>query len=431
MMMRANETDAVLPDLLPPEPLAGRHLLLGVTGGVAAYKAAQLVRDLQRAGATVQVVMTEAATKFVGPATFQALSGRPVFTDAFDTRVPDGMSHIELARQADAILIAPASADFLAKLTHGLCDDLLSTLCVARDVPLLVAPAMNRQMWQNPATQRNARQLRFDGISILGPDSGEQACGEVGAGRMLEPEALVEELSAFFTPKRLQGKRILMTAGPTYEAIDPVRGITNLSSGKMGYALARACRHAGAVVTLVSGPVQLPAPAGVRLIPVRSAEEMLTAVTAELDLAAHSIRIDCFIGVAAVADWSPVQVSPEKIKKQPGPGNDAASAPPSLALKENADILATVARRPDAPFCVGFAAESHDLLDNATAKRLRKGVPLLVANEAPAAFHQDQNRLVLIDANGSHPLPAGDKHALSRALVGELAWRIPAATPLR
>lgn len=430
-MMRANETDAVLPELLPLEPLAGRHLLLGVTGGVAAYKSAQLVRDLQRAGASVQVVMTEAATRFVGTPTFQALSGHPVYTDAFDARPDDGMAHIELARKADAILIAPASADFLAKLAHGLCDDLLSTLCVARDVPLLVAPAMNRQMWQNPATQRNIRQLRLDGVSILGPDSGEQACGEVGAGRMLEPEDLIEELNTFFTPKRLQGKRILMTAGPTYEAIDPVRGITNLSSGKMGYALARACRQAGAVVTLVSGPVQIPPPAGVRVIPVRSATEMLNAVTAELDLAAHSIRIDCFIGVAAVADWSPVEVATQKIKKQAGTDHDTPATPPALALKENADILATVARRPDAPFCVGFAAESHDLLENAAAKRARKGVPLLVANLAPAAFHQDHNKLVLLDANGSHSLPAGDKHALSRALVSELALRMAVATPLR
>ena len=255
----------------PPAPLAGRRLVLGVTGGVAAYKAAQLVRDLGRAGAQVQVVMTEAATRFVGAVTFQALSGNPVYTDAFDARIDDNMPHIELSRQADAILVAPATADFIAKLAHGHCDDLLSTLCVARDIPLLVAPAMNRQMWQNPATQRNINQLRADGIGVLGPDAGEQACGEVGAGRMLEPLDLIEELNAFFTPKRLQGKRILLTAGPTYEAIDPVRGITNQSSGKMGYALAQACRRAGASVTLVSGPTRLPRPAGVRFIGVQSA----------------------------------------------------------------------------------------------------------------------------------------------------------------
>ena len=276
---------------LPPAPLAGRRLVLGVTGGVAAYKAAQLVRDLGRAGAQVQVVMTEAATRFVGAVTFQALSGNPVYTDAFDARIDDNMPHIELSRQADAILVAPATADFIAKLAHGHCDDLLSTLCVARDIPLLVAPAMNRQMWQNPATQRNINQLRADGIGVLGPDAGEQACGEVGAGRMLEPLDLIEELNAFFTPKRLQGKRILLTAGPTYEAIDPVRGITNQSSGKMGYALAQACRRAGASVTLVSGPTQLPRPAGVRFIGVQSARQMLDAVTAELDLAASTISM--------------------------------------------------------------------------------------------------------------------------------------------
>lgn len=417
-------------DALPPAPLVGRRLLLGVTGGVAAYKSAQLVRDLQRAGASVQVAMTEAATRFVGPTTFQALSGRPVFTDAFDDRVYDGMPHIELSRQADAILIAPASADFLAKLAHGLCNDLLSTLCLARDVPLLAAPAMNRQMWQNPATQRNIHQLRADGVTLLGPDSGDQACGEVGAGRMLEPEDLVEELTAFFTPKLLQGKRILMTAGPTYEAIDPVRGITNLSSGKMGYALARACRQAGAVVTLVSGPTQLPPPSGVRVIPVRSAEEMLHTVTTELDLAALSISIDCFISVAAVADWRPVEVSERKIKKadehrgtDPEDGNGT-SPVPSIAFTENTDILATVARRRHAPYCVGFAAESHDLVRHATAKRIRKGVPLIVANLAPAAFHQDDNELLLVDEHGSHPLPRGSKDALARRLASELAWRL-------
>ena len=300
---------------LPPAPLAGRRLVLGVTGGVAAYKAAQLVRDLGRAGAQVQVVMTEAATRFVGAVTFQALSGNPVYTDAFDARIDDNMPHIELSRQADAILVAPATADFIAKLAHGHCDDLLSTLCLARDIPLLVAPAMNRQMWQNPATQRNINQLRADGIGVLGPDAGEQACGEVGAGRMLEPLDLIEELNAFFTPKLLQGKRILLTAGPTYEAIDPVRGITNQSSGKMGYALAQACRRAGASVTLVSGPTQLPRPAGVRFIGVQSARQMLDAVTAELDLAASTISIDCFIAVAAVADWRPAQEATQKIKK--------------------------------------------------------------------------------------------------------------------
>lgn len=426
--MSTSHPDPAAPssDSLPPAPLQGRRLLLGVTGGVAAYKSAQLVRDLQRAGASVQVVMTEAATRFVGPPTFQALSGRPVFTDAFDDRVYDGMPHIELSRQADAILIAPASADFLAKLAHGHCDDLLSTLCLARDIPLLVAPAMNRQMWQNPATQRNARQLREDGIILLGPDAGEQACGEVGAGRMLEPEDLVEELTAFFTPKRLQGKRILMTAGPTYEAIDPVRGITNLSSGKMGHALARACRQAGAVVTLVSGPTQLPPPSGVRVLPVRSADEMLHTVNRELDLAALSISIDCFISVAAVADWRPATVSEHKIKKVAASSTAEAEPLPAITLVENTDILAAVARRRQAPYCVGFAAESHDLEQHAIAKRIRKGVPLIIANLAPAAFHQDDNELLLVDEHGVHPLPRGSKDALARQLAIELAQRLSA-----
>ena len=407
---------------LPPPPLAGRHLVLGVTGGVAAYKAAQLVRDLQRAGASVQVVMTEAATHFVGTATFQALSGRPVFTGAFDTRIDDGMAHIELSRNADAIVIAPASADFLAKVTHGLCDDLLSTLCLARDVPLLVAPAMNRQMWQNAATQRNINQLRADGVQVLGPDAGEQACGEVGAGRMLEPAVLVEELSDFFTPKALQGKRILMTAGPTYEAIDPVRGITNLSSGKMGYALAQACRQAGALVTLVSGPTALPRPYGVRFLPVQSAQQMLDTVMAELDMAASTISIDCFIGVAAVADWRPLQVASQKIKKERVLAQDDMT----LALTQNPDILASVARRPDAPYCVGFAAESEDLVHHATEKRARKGVPLLVGNLGPATFGQDDNTLLLVDEHGTRTLPAGSKTALARWLAQELGRRLPA-----
>ena len=393
-----------------------------MTGGVAAYKAAQLVRDLQRAGASVQVVMTGAATHFVGTATFQALSGKPVFTGAFDTRIDDGMAHIELSRNADAIVIAPASADFLAKVTHGLCDDLLSTLCLARDVPLLVAPAMNRQMWQNAATQRNINQLRADGVQVLGPDAGEQACGEVGAGRMLEPAVLVEELSDFFTPKALQGKRILMTAGPTYEAIDPVRGITNLSSGKMGYALAQACRQAGALVTLVSGPTALPRPYGVRFLPVQSAQQMLDTVMAELDMAASTISIDCFIGVAAVADWRPLQVASQKIKKERGLAQDDMT----LALTQNPDILASVARRPDAPYCVGFAAESEDLVHHATEKRARKGVPLLVGNLGPATFGQDDNTLILVDEHGTRTLPAGSKTALARWLAQELGRRLPA-----
>ncbi len=462
---------------LPAPPLAGRKLALGVTGGIAAYKAAQLVRDLRRAGADVQVVMTRAATTFVGPTTFQALSGHPVHTDTFDERLADGMAHIDLGRQVDAILVAPATADFLAKLSHGLCDDLLSTLCAARDVPLLVAPAMNRQMWTNPANQRNIAQLRADGIQILGPGAGEQACGEIGDGRMLEPLELVEALTEFFTPKSLAGRHVLMTAGPTYEAIDPVRGITNLSSGKMGYALARACRHAGAEVTLVSGPTALPPPAGVHLVRVQSAAQMLAAVETALN-AATPRRVDCFVAVAAVADWRPAEVSTQKLKKHPsqaGPAQagaaapataaaDAASAPgatpaathsatasnaastgvpsaaaahaqapqsaaelPTIRMTENTDILAAVARRPDAPYCVGFAAESHDLIRHATEKRLRKGIPLLIANQAPAAFHGDDNEVILIDKHGAHPLPRGSKTALAQRLADEIGQRLATA----
>ncbi|MDO4904649.1 MAG: bifunctional phosphopantothenoylcysteine decarboxylase/phosphopantothenate--cysteine ligase CoaBC [Lautropia sp.] len=411
---------------LPTDPLAGRKLALGVTGGIAAYKSAQLVRDLRRAGADVQVVMTRAATTFVGPTTFQALSGHPVHTDTFDTRLADGMAHIDLGRQVDAILVAPATADFLAKLAHGLCDDLLSTMCAARDVPLLVAPAMNRQMWTNPANQRNIAQLRTDGVMILGPGAGEQACGEIGDGRMLEPLELVEALIEYFTPKSLRGRHVLLTAGPTYEAIDPVRGITNLSSGKMGYALARACRHAGARVTLVSGPTALPTPTGVRFVPIQSAAQMLAAVDETLDAGG----VDCFIAVAAVADWRPAAVSDRKIKKHRSKDASAdasgtgAADPPAIPLTENTDILASVARRPDAPYCVGFAAESHDLIRHATEKRLRKGIPLLVANQAPAAFHGDDNELVLIDEHGAHPLPRGSKTALARQLADEIGQRL-------
>ena len=401
------------------EPLAGRRLVLGVSGGVAAYKAAQLVRDLQRAGASVQVVMTDAATRFVGTPTFQALSGNPVFTDAWDRRIDDGMAHIELSRGSDAIVIAPATADLLAKLAHGLCDDLLSTLCVARAVPLLVAPAMNRQMWSHPATQRNVAQLKADGVGILGPASGDQACGEVGDGRMLEPLEIVEELCAYFAPKLLFGKRLLITAGPTFEPIDPVRGITNLSSGKMGYALARACRLAGAQVTLVSGPTALEAPAGVKRIPVQSARQMAAAVDAELDLAASSIRIDCFIGVAAVADWRVADPSASKIKKTGG-------SQPALELVENPDILASVARRPGAPYCVGFAAESDDLIRHATEKRLRKGVPLLVANLGPPTFGRDDNELVLIDEIGVRSIGRASKTVLAGRLAAEIASRLDA-----
>jgi len=392
--------------------LAGKHLVLGLTGGIACYKAAELTRLLIKAGATVQVVMTEGATHFITPVTMQALSGRPVYTDQWDPRMANNMAHIDLSREADAIVIAPASTDFIAKLAHGMADDLLSTLCVARDIPLLVVPAMNRQMWQNPATQRNAVQLRADGISVLGPDSGEQACGEVGDGRMLEPAAVYAAICAFFQPKPLAGKHVLVTAGPTFEPLDPVRGLTNRSSGKMGYALARAAFEAGARVTLISGPTALDTPWGVARTDVQTAQQMYDAVMAQVTEA------DIFIAVAAVSDWRVAQVSTEKIKKAAG------QAAPVLQFVENPDILASVAQRPDAPFCVGFAAESTDLERHAQEKRLRKNIPLLVGNLGPATFGSDQNQVILCDAQGVTHLPRADKQALAHTLIAEIAQRV-------
>jgi len=397
--------------------LANRHILLGVTGGVAAFKAAEYARELQRRGATVQVVMTAAATRFVGPVTFQALTGRPVFTDQWDASIPNNMAHIELSRAADAVVIAPASADFIAKLAHGLADDLLATLCLARNCPLLVAPAMNREMWASPATQRNVAQLAHDGVVLLGPESGDQACGEVGMGRMLEAQDLVEETIAFFTPRTLASRRILVTAGPTFEPIDPVRGITNLSSGKMGFAIARACRHAGAEVTLVAGPTALPTPRGITRVDVTTARQMYDAVIGALEFAPHT---DAFVSVAAVADWRVANPSASKIKKTEG------GAAPQLAFEPNPDILATVAARPDAPYCVGFAAESEDLERNGQEKRVRKGVPLLVANIGHATFGRDDNELLLIDEQGMRPLARASKDALAAQLAAELGSRLTA-----
>jgi len=393
-----------------PSPLT-RHIVLGVTGGVAAYKSAELVRLLTQGGFTVQVVMTEAATRFVTAATFQALSGRPVFADLWDQRVANGMAHIDLSREAAAILVAPASADFIAKLVHGHADDLLSTLCLARDCPLLVAPAMNRQMWENAATRRNAAQLAADGITVLGPDAGDQACGEVGMGRMLEPEQLHAALVAFFQPKRLTGKRVLLTAGPTQEAIDPVRVITNLSSGKMGYALALACLEAGASVTLVSGPTSLPTPDGATRVDVTSAAQMLEAV--ERNVA----NCDVYIGVAAVADYTVANPSASKHKK--------GDTPLAVQFAPTVDILARVAARPRPPFCVGFAAESENVDDNAEAKRKRKNVPLVVANRAQDALGSDNNAVTLIDAAGRHPLPPGPKLDVARDIVAHIAKMLP------
>ena len=387
------------------EPKAKR-VLLGVTGGIAAYKAAELTRLFVKAGIEVQVAMTEAATHFVTPTTFQALSGKPVFTDQWDDSVNNSMAHIELTRSADVVLVAPASADFLAKLANGLADDLLSTLCLARDCPLLVAPAMNLQMWQNPATRRNVAQLVQDGVAILGPDSGDQACGEVGDGRMLEATALFDTVQAFFAPKTLAGKRVIVTAGPTFEAIDTVRGITNSSSGKMGYAVAQAAWEAGAEVILVSGSTSLAAPAGIARVNVVSAGDMLAAVEKVLPGA------DIFIGVAAVADYTPMQPSTRKMKK--------ADAPLTLELKPTVDILARVAALPNAPFCVGFAAESENLLDYAETKRKKKNIPLIAANLVQHTMGQDDNDLVLIDDAGQHPLLRGPKITQARALIAHI-----------
>lgn len=388
--------------------LQGKRIVLGVTGGIAAYKAAELVRLLGKQGAEVQVAMTEGATHFVTATTFQALSGKQVYLDQWDARMPNAMAHIDLSRQADLILVAPASADFMARIAGGMADDLLATMVLARTCPMLLAPAMNRQMWENPATQRNVATLLGDGIRIIGPACGEQACGEVGAGRMLEPEEILEEVIAFFTPKVLAGKKVLMTAGPTFEAIDPVRGITNLSSGRMGYALARAARHAGAEVTLVSGPVALSVPPGVCRVPVRSALEMHAAVMQGVGQA------DVFIGVAAVADYRVANAAEHKLKKDHG-------GMPAIELVENPDILADVASLPAAPFCVGFAAESQNLEAYAQAKRQKKKVPLIAGNLIQDGFGGDDNRLVLFDDQGSHPLAPASKSVLARQLIEHIA----------
>jgi phosphopantothenoylcysteine decarboxylase/phosphopantothenate--cysteine ligase len=403
------------------QDLKHKHIVVGLSGGVACYKTAEFVRELGRAGATVQVVMTESAMQFITPVTMQALTGRAVATSQWDASQPNNMAHINLSRDADAVVVAPASADFMAKLAQGRADDLLSLLCLARPVstcPLLVAPAMNREMWAHPATQRNVAQLRADGATVLGPGAGDQACGEVGDGRMLEAEELRDELIAFFQPKLLIGRTLLVTAGPTFEAIDPVRGITNHSSGKMGFAIARAAAEAGAQVTLVAGPVHLPTPRGVRRIDVHSAQQMLDAVLPLAPL--HQV----FVATAAVADWRPASTTAQKIKK------DGSGQPPMLQLTENPDILATVARLPLAqrPWCVGFAAESHDVVKHARDKLARKGVPLVVGNIGPATFGRDDNTLVLVDAQGERELPPGDKLDLARQLVGEIARRLPAST---
>jgi phosphopantothenoylcysteine decarboxylase/phosphopantothenate--cysteine ligase len=425
--INANSTDEFIGEL------SGKHIVLGLSGGIAAYKAAELCRAMIKEGATVQVVMTEAAEHFMTKVTMQALSGRQVFGSQWDDTpvsvngegIANNMPHINLTRGADAIVIAPCSADFMAKLLHGRADELLSLMCLARpiaEVPLILAPAMNREMWANPATQRNVAQLKQDGITVLEVGEGDQACGEVGDGRMLEADEILTDLIAFFTPKSLLGQKVLITAGPTYEAIDPVRGITNLSSGKMGFAIARAAVEAGADVTLIAGPVSLPTPRGVKRIDVKSAQNMLLAGVKYADYAT------IFIASAAVADWRPATSADQKLKK------DGTGVVPQLSFVETPDILATIAQSergkkglsgmPDGLFCVGFAAESQDLLANAQAKRVRKGVPLLVGNIGPATFGQDDNALLLVDAKTVKELPRASKRHLAQQLVADIAMRL-------
>jgi phosphopantothenoylcysteine decarboxylase/phosphopantothenate--cysteine ligase len=392
--------------------LTGKRILLGITGGVAAYKAAALARLLVKAGADVRVAMTDSATRFIGTATMQALSGQPVWTDLWDSRVPDSMGHIELSRDRELIVVAPATADFMARVVHGRADDLLAALCVARRCPLMLAPAMNVEMWENPATQRNAATLRDDGVHLAGPAPGDQACGETGMGRMLEPAQILSEIEALFGPKRLQGKRVLVTAGPTEEPVDPVRVLTNSSSGKMGYAVARAASEAGAEVTLVSGPVSLATPAGVARVDVRTAQEMFEAVKKSAK------SCDVFISVAAVADYRVKNPSSQKLKKAEGKGL-------TIELEENPDILAWVAALPKAPFCVGFAAESENLAQYARDKRAKKNLPLIAANLAQDALGSDENSIVLYDERGEHPLGRGPKIELARKLVEHVAGMLP------
>ena len=383
------------------------NLLLGISGGIAAYKSAELTRLLLASGIGVQVVMTQAACQFITPVTLQALSGRPVYTDLWDPRVANNMAHIELSRSCDAILIAPASADLIAKLAHGLADDLLSTLCLARTCPLLLAPAMNREMWDNPATARNVAQLASDGVRFLGPDAGDQACGDIGFGRMVEPEALLHAVQACLGAKALHHCKVLITAGPTFEAIDAVRGLTNSSSGKMGYAVAQAALDSGAEVTLVSGPTGLTAPAAARLIKVVSAAEMFAAVKDEVD------KANIFISVAAVADYTPAQPVRGKLKKS--------SHGMVIEMAPTEDILKYVAALPKRPFCVGFAAESENLNEQAEAKRVRKNLPLLVGNLVQRSLGRDQSEIVLFDAAGAHPLAPAAKTVLARQLIDHIA----------
>ena len=390
------------------------RLILGISGGIAAYKAAELARLLIKNNIEVQVVMTEAACHFITPTTMQGLSGNPVYTNQWDASVPNNMAHINLSRTADAIVIAPASADFIAKLAHGLADDLLSAMCLARNCPLIVAPAMNREMWLNAATQRNVKQIIADGVQVLGPDSGLQACGEEGMGRMLEAAQLAQEISGLFQHRQLTGKKILITAGPTYEAIDAIRGITNLSSGKMGYAIARAALEQGAGVVLVSGPTALTRPQGAICIDVQSAADMFDAVKQ------HIGNCDIFISVAAVADYRVARPSSQKIKK--GTKNL------TLELVPNPDILEYVAKLENPPYCVGFAAETENLAEHAESKRVLKNLPIVVGNLAQKAIGSDDNELVIFDDLGRHVLPRADKPTLARQLMQHISQRYEEAS---
>ena len=402
------------------QSLLNKKILLGISGGIAAYKAPELARQLMQEGASIQVVMTEAATQFVTPVTMQALTGNPVFTSQWDSSVSNNMAHIELSRSADAIVIAPASADLMAKLSLGLADDLLSTLCLARDCPLLIAPAMNKQMWEHAATQRSVQRLSEDGVTLLGPASGFQACGEVGMGRMLEPAEITEQVIAFFQKKTLIGKKVLITAGPTFEAIDPVRGITNHSSGKMGFAIARAAVEAGAQVHLIAGPCDLPTPleatGKIARTNVTSAKEMHAATLNAADC-------DLFFAVAAVADWGVAKPSKEKMKRQ---GKEA----PNIEFIANPDILLDVAKTIKVkggkpyPYCVGFAAESTDLEAHASEKRQRKGIPMVVGNIGPETFGSDFNQLLVIDESCSKKIAKAEKLQLARELIALVAKKM-------
>lgn len=397
--------------------LINKHILLGVTGGIAAYKSADVARRLRDAGAQVRVVMTRGATEFITPLTMQAVSGNPVHLHLLDPQAEAGMGHIELARWADAVLVAPASANFMAKLAHGLADDLLSTVCLACDAPIALAPAMNRQMWANSATQANRQTLEGRGVRLFGPGEGEQACGEVGLGRMTEPQHLVEMTAGLFALGSLSGKQVMVTAGPTREALDAVRYISNRSSGKMGYAIAAAAVEAGATVTLVSGPVALPTPAHVTRVDVESAAQMYEAVMSRVS------QCDIFIGAAAVADYRPQHVAASKIKKT--------HADINLALERTPDILASVAALrstgQDAPFTVGFAAETDDLEAHAQAKRAAKALDMIAANwvgRPGTGFDSDENALTLFWEGGGIQLPQSSKEKLARQLIAIIAERV-------